>query len=196
MDRLAFQEWPAVLRRRWLITGAAGFGFLLVGLAVFFALGDRVLLMLSGMLTLCTLLHCVEYYCTVRSRRYQAIEATCVALGRTGIGRQRKVRLVLQDVYKRQIYTIVYRGEDHFADEIFHLTDEQKELAEDYAQNLSLFLGDGMFQSASGNVIPSLGLSLIHIWTIPPRALPALLSASMAWITVLLAHIRPVWAAT
>ena len=55
------------------------------------------------------------------------------------------------------IYTIVYRGEDHFADEIFHLTDEQKELAEDYAQNLSLFLGDGMFQSASGNVIPSLG---------------------------------------
>ena len=55
------------------------------------------------------------------------------------------------------IYTIVYQGEDHFADEIFHLTDEQKELAEDYAQNLSLFLGDGMFQSASGTVIPSLG---------------------------------------
>lgn len=97
MDRLAFQEWPAVLRRRWLLTGAAGGGFLLVGLAVFFSIGDRVLLMLSGMLTLCTLLHCVEYYRTVRSRRYQAIEATCVALGRTGIGRQRKVRLVLQD---------------------------------------------------------------------------------------------------
>ena len=55
------------------------------------------------------------------------------------------------------IYTIVYQGEAHFADEIFHLTDEQKELAEDYAQNLSLFLGDGMFQSASGTVIPSLG---------------------------------------
>ena len=48
MDRLAFQEWPAVLRRRWLLTGAAGGGFLLVGLAVFFALEDRVLLMLSG----------------------------------------------------------------------------------------------------------------------------------------------------
>ena len=55
------------------------------------------------------------------------------------------------------IYTIVYQGEAHFADEIFHLTDEQKELAEDYAQNLSLFLGDGMFQSSSGTVIPSLG---------------------------------------
>ena len=57
MDRLAFQGWPAVLRRRWLLTGAAGIGFLLVGLAVFFALEDRVLLILSGMLTFCTLLH-------------------------------------------------------------------------------------------------------------------------------------------
>ena len=63
----------------------------------FFALGDRVLLILSGMLTFCTLLHCAEYYRTVRSRRYQVIEATCVALGRAGIGRQRKVRLLLQD---------------------------------------------------------------------------------------------------
>lgn len=55
------------------------------------------------------------------------------------------------------IYTIVYQGETHFADEIFHLTDEQKILADDYAQNLSIFLGDGMFQSAPGASIPSLG---------------------------------------
>lgn len=55
------------------------------------------------------------------------------------------------------IYTIVYQGETHFADEIFHLTDEQKILADNYAQNLSIFLGDGMFQSAPGTSIPSLG---------------------------------------
>ena len=97
MDRLAFQEWPAVLRRRWLLTGAAGIGFLLVGLAVFFALEDRVLLILSGMLTFCTLLHCAEYYRTVRSRRYQAIEAACIALGRPSIGRRREIQLLLQD---------------------------------------------------------------------------------------------------
>ena len=86
-----------MLRRRWILTGAAGFGFLLVGLAVFFSLEDRVLLILSGMLTLCTLLHCVEYYRTVRCRRYKVIEAICVAIGRAGIGRQRKVQLLLQD---------------------------------------------------------------------------------------------------
>ena len=44
------------------------------------------------------------------------------------------------------IYTISYNGEGYFADHIFHLTDKQKMLADDYAQNLSLFLGDGMFQ--------------------------------------------------
>ena len=44
------------------------------------------------------------------------------------------------------VYTVVYNGETYFADEVFHLTAEQKELADDYAYNLSLFLGDCMFQ--------------------------------------------------
>ena len=57
------------------------------------------------------------------------------------------------------IYTLVYNGEDYFADTIFHLTDSQKSLAGDYAQNLSLFLGDGMFQYTEhgGPATPSLG---------------------------------------
>ena len=56
------------------------------------------------------------------------------------------------------IYTIVYNGEDYFADAIFGRSDAQKELAENYAQNLSLFLGDGMFQhSGESEGIPSLG---------------------------------------
>ncbi|MDD4509467.1 MAG: C39 family peptidase [Oscillospiraceae bacterium] len=44
------------------------------------------------------------------------------------------------------IYTVVYNGEAYFEDTVFALTDKQKELADDYAQNLSLFLGDGMIQ--------------------------------------------------
>ena len=59
------------------------------------------------------------------------------------------------------IYTIVYNGEAYFADAIFHLTDEQKALADDYVQNLSLFLEDGMFQGIFSDEattgIPSLG---------------------------------------
>lgn len=44
------------------------------------------------------------------------------------------------------VYTVVYNGESYFADEVFHLTSEKKDLADDYAYNLSLFLGDSMFQ--------------------------------------------------
>ncbi|MEA4845767.1 MAG: C39 family peptidase [Clostridiaceae bacterium] len=62
---------------------------------------------------------------------------------------------------KWMIYTVVYNGESYFADTIFALTDEQKVLAADYAENLSLFLGDGIFQNLSSwngtNSIPSLG---------------------------------------
>lgn len=45
------------------------------------------------------------------------------------------------------------------AREVISLSDTQKALAEDYAQNLSLFLGDGMFQYTefNGSSIPSLG---------------------------------------
>ena len=59
-----------------------------------------------------------------------------------------------------RIYTIVYNGESYFADTVFALTEEQNELAYNYAQNLSLFLGYGMLQSLAGwngNSIASLG---------------------------------------
>ena len=42
--------------------------------------------------------------------------------------------------------TVTETGEAYFEDKIFALSDEQKELAENYAQNLSVFLGDGMMQ--------------------------------------------------
>lgn len=69
--------------------------------------------------------------------------------------------IVEQETQLWYIYTIVYNGEAYFADTIFHLTDAQKQLSDDYAQNLSLFLGDGMFQGIFTDEamtgIPSLG---------------------------------------
>ena len=47
---------------------------------------------------------------------------------------------------KWYIYTLVYNGEGCFADEIFHLSDRQKNLAGSYAENLSMFLRDGLLQ--------------------------------------------------
>ena len=60
---------------------------------------------------------------------------------------------------KWYIYTLVYNGEAYFADQVFHLTEYQKTLADNYAHNLSLFLGDGMLQYTEydGTTITSLG---------------------------------------
>lgn len=60
---------------------------------------------------------------------------------------------------KWYIYTLVYNGEAYFAEQVFHLTEDQKTLAADYAHNLSLFLGDGMLQYTEydGTTITSLG---------------------------------------
>ena len=57
------------------------------------------------------------------------------------------------------VYTLVYNGEAYFADQVFRLTDDQKALAGDYAQNLSLFLSDGSIQHTeyTGGTIASLG---------------------------------------
>lgn len=49
------------------------------------------------------------------------------------------------------IYTIVYQGETYFADTIFNLSDDQKKLAGNYAQNLNLFLSG--YGSAVGSPI-------------------------------------------
>ena len=49
-------------------------------------------------------------------------------------------------IEKFAVYTVSYNGEAYFADNVFHLSTEQKTLANDYAYNLSLFLGDSMFQ--------------------------------------------------
>lgn len=62
-------------------------------------------------------------------------------------GKEKTTETVTTSTEKWVVYTVSYNGESYFADEIFHLTADQKQLADDYAQNLSLFLGDSMFQS-------------------------------------------------
>jgi len=56
------------------------------------------------------------------------------------------------------IYTLSYNGEAYFADHIFQLTDDQKGLADNYTQNLSLFFSDATYQHTQyGGSTVSLG---------------------------------------
>ena len=58
-----------------------------------------------------------------------------------------------------RVYEIIYNGEAYFADEVFALSDDQKNLASNYAQNLSVFLGDGVYQALSETDFAQMGIS-------------------------------------
>ena len=47
---------------------------------------------------------------------------------------------------KWAIYTVTYNGEEYLADHVFMLSEEQKELARNYVENLKLFLEDSKFE--------------------------------------------------
>ena len=42
------------------------------------------------------------------------------------------------------VYTVTYKGEEYFANDVFELTDEQKELAQNYSENFELYLSGGV----------------------------------------------------
>ena len=58
-----------------------------------------------------------------------------------------------------RVYEVLYNGEAYFQDHVFALSDEQKLLASHYAQNLSILLGDGMYQVLSMTEFSAMGTS-------------------------------------
>lgn len=54
--------------------------------------------------------------------------------------------------FTRHTFTVKYAGDSYFADHVFHLTDEQKELAAYYAENLTAFFGTASSGVATANV--------------------------------------------
>lgn len=58
-----------------------------------------------------------------------------------------------------RVYTISYNGEAHFSNHVFALTEDQKNLAANYAQNLSVLLNDGVYQALSATEFSAMGVS-------------------------------------
>ena len=119
----------------------------------------------------------IAQYCAARGESWDSISLTDMqAILRQGkshlysFSRTSEVRTVEDDdedtadvVETKEetwyIYTLSYNGEGYFADTVFRLSDKQKDLAGSYAENLSLFMGDGMFQYTqyNGTTVSSLG---------------------------------------
>lgn len=58
-----------------------------------------------------------------------------------------------------RVYSVSYNGEAYFSDHIFALSDDQKNLAANYAQNLSVLLSDGVYQVLSSTEFSAMGIS-------------------------------------
>lgn len=96
--------WPPVLLRRWVLTIAAGFGFLLVGVAVWLATGDRVMLLLTGAVFLLSLGRAVLLFRCFVLGNYTILEGVCIQASQAPLQKCRRVRLLGADEEEISLY--------------------------------------------------------------------------------------------
>lgn len=94
MEKL--KEWPAVLLRKWLLTCVIGIGCLLVGVVMFLAASDRVMLMISALLALATALRCVSFFRLVSRQEYETVEGVCISIKKAPLRKQRGLCLLTE----------------------------------------------------------------------------------------------------
>lgn len=89
-----FENWPAPILRRWLLSAAAGPVIFLIGLAGRIALRDPVLLPLSALLSGCIITRCILLFRTIRQGDYETVEGVCVTIRWAPIGGHQRIRLM------------------------------------------------------------------------------------------------------
>ena len=89
-----FENWPAPILRRWLLSAAAGPVIFLIGLAGRIALHDPVLLTLSALLASCMVVRCILLFQAIRQGDYETVEGVCVTIRRAPLGGHQRIRLM------------------------------------------------------------------------------------------------------
>ena len=89
-----FENWPAPILRRWLLSAAAGPVIFLIGLTGRIALRDPVLLPLSALLSGCIITRCILLFRTIRQGDYETVEGVCVTIRWAPIGGHQRIRLM------------------------------------------------------------------------------------------------------
>lgn len=87
-------EWPAPLLRKWLLSAALGLGFLTIGSIMYFALDDKIMLMLSLPLTLLSAGRCVLLYRQIGWGAYECVEGVCIKIQKAPLRKQRSLCLI------------------------------------------------------------------------------------------------------
>lgn len=89
-----FENWPAPILRRWLLSAATGPTIFLIGLAGRIALHDPTLLKLSILLASCMVVRCILLFRVIRQGDYETVEGVCVAVRRAPLGGHQRIRLM------------------------------------------------------------------------------------------------------
>ena len=89
-----FENWPAPILRRWLLSAAAGPVIFLIGLAGRIALHDPTLLTLSTLLASCIVVRCILLFQAIRQGAYETVEGVCIAIRRAPLGGYQHIRLM------------------------------------------------------------------------------------------------------
>ncbi len=89
-----FENRPAPILRRWLLSAAAGPVIFLIGLAGRIALHDPTLLTLSTLLASCMVVRCILLFRVIRQVDYETVEGVCVAIRRAPLGGHQHIRLM------------------------------------------------------------------------------------------------------
>ena len=89
-----FENWPAPILRRWLLSAATGPTIFLIGLAGRIALHDPTLLTLSTLLASCMVVRCILLFQAVRHGDYETVEGVCVAIRQASLRGHQRIRLM------------------------------------------------------------------------------------------------------
>ena len=90
-------QWPPVLLRRWLLQAAIAPGCLFVGVVMFLAAKDHVLLTISILLALCIAIRCAFLHRLISNGAYEVVEGVCIQIKNAPLNKQRSISLLTKD---------------------------------------------------------------------------------------------------
>lgn len=89
-----WNESPPILKRKFLLTFLTGIGAAVVSLVFFIAAGDRILLMLGGILLIFCVIRSVSIWRLISNGSYETAEGVCTGITSPPFRRYRKIHLL------------------------------------------------------------------------------------------------------
>ena len=91
---IKLRDAPAPLRRKLYLTVIIAAVCLLVGLAMFLFLKDKMMLFLSLVICMFSAVKVIEYYLIIGGKEYEIVEGTCVSITPKPLRKYRKIKIM------------------------------------------------------------------------------------------------------